>query len=135
MKNLGHFVSPHGPMPGQVVLQQTNEYLREDNAGLRLNTPDSQFIAIRIDEVEPASTWERKCLAGDGRAQGSKPKLCGFEIVGVQNTRSNRLAGGEATGEAAIAEFGIGGAGLTAKRPEHKRVRPFQVDSSQKQQG
>lgn len=35
--------------------------------------------------MEPASTGERKCRAGNYSAQGFEPLLRGIEVVGVQN--------------------------------------------------
>lgn len=52
---------------------------------LRLRGPHGQFIAVGINEVEPASTGERKNFAGDHRAQSLEPLLRVCQIVRIQD--------------------------------------------------
>lgn len=52
---------------------------------LFLACPHGQFIAIRINKVETASTWKRKGLAADNGTQRLKAQLGGIEIIRIQN--------------------------------------------------
>lgn len=63
--------------------------------------------------MKPTSTRERKRLAGDNGTQGFESLLRIIEIIRIQNhqrsPRSNGLPGGEASAQAAVAEFGVTG--------------------------
>ena len=98
-------------------------------ANLRLRRPHRQFITVRINEVKPAATGERKGLAADHGADGFEPLLRAFKIIRIQDhqraTRSNGLPGSEPAGQPAIAELGVGGAVIDECPAENGAVKGF----------
>ncbi len=99
--------------------------------------PHRQLIAIRIDEVETSATRESEYFTADGRSRRFEPELSSFEVIGVQDdqraTRAHGFTGRETTGQATVAEFGVGRAILDeipaeyiaiATGPQYHRASP-----------
>ncbi|MNP35280.1 hypothetical protein D3C76_1286060 [compost metagenome] len=79
--------------------------------------------------METSATREREHFTADGRSCGLEPELGGLKVIRVQDdqraARAHRFTGREATGQATVAEFGIGRAVVDEVPAEYTTIEGF----------